>query len=305
MEILKFDDWKDEQLTLHLISQILGKYKVECAYQEPQWEHVTLDITSEGFTTGLLYVDDNHFSIDVNILDDLIEVRVNNEKTAFTLENGKTIQDYYKQIEDTLNNYGITVKLNTNPQEMENKIPLDEDTTHHHYDHDIAVKALELMQYAERSLKRFIGPLRARTAGPAFFWGTFDVSAIVVYSKFYQEFKPDQVIEYGAFDEEMIEFGFWFGGGDFEGPTYFVLPYPFVDKNFTFDKSLPEGARFDPTLTEFVYELQRGDVRELDTINAVFESGFDIFAQHLDWPKVDHCTVPMHMPPNMHTDKDE
>ena len=108
MEILKFDDWKDEQLTLHLISQILGKYKVECAYQEPQLEHVTLDITSEGFTTGLLYVDDNHFSIDVNILDDLIEVRVNNEKTAFTLENGKTIQDYYKQIEDTLNNYGIT-----------------------------------------------------------------------------------------------------------------------------------------------------------------------------------------------------
>lgn len=36
MEILKFNDWKDEQLTLHLITQILGKYKVECAYQEPQ-----------------------------------------------------------------------------------------------------------------------------------------------------------------------------------------------------------------------------------------------------------------------------
>lgn len=304
MEILKYQDWKDEQLTLHLITQILGKYKIACAYQRPQWEHVTLDITTEGLTTGILYVDDKHFSIDINLLDDLIEVRVNHEKTSFTLEDGKTVQDYFKQIKGTLDDYDIKVQLNPAPQEMENKIPLDEDTTHHHYNHDVAVKALELMQYAERSLKRFIHPLRARTAGPAFFWGTFDISAIIVNNKFHEEFKPAQVIEYGAFDEEMIEFGFWFGGGDFAGPTYFVLPYPFVNKDFTFNESLPEGARFDQTLTEFVYELQRGDLRELDTIKAVFESGYAIFGEHLNWPNLDHSEVPMHMPPNLHTNKD-
>ena len=41
---------------------------------------MTLDITTEGLTTGILYVDDKHFSIDINLLDDLIEVRVNHEK---------------------------------------------------------------------------------------------------------------------------------------------------------------------------------------------------------------------------------
>ena len=32
-------EWKKEKETLHLISQILGKYKVATAYQEPQWAH--------------------------------------------------------------------------------------------------------------------------------------------------------------------------------------------------------------------------------------------------------------------------
>ncbi len=44
-------EWENEKETLHLLSQILGKYKLECSYQEPQWEHVILDITVEGFTT--------------------------------------------------------------------------------------------------------------------------------------------------------------------------------------------------------------------------------------------------------------
>lgn len=298
MEILKYQDWKEEHQTLHLIAQILGKYKLACAYQAPQWEHIVLNITPEGFTTGLLYYGEKYFSISVNVLDDQIEVRVNEDMTTFPLQDGKTIQDYYKQITGTVKEFDIEVEINPEPQEMADKTPFDEDTKHHHYDHDKAVKAVKLLQYANRALERFVHPLRARVEGPGLFWGTFDVSTLVVYNEMYETFKPRQVIEYGCFDERFVEFGFWFGDDNFEGPAFFVLPYPFVDADFTYEGSLPEGAYFSQQLTEFVYELKRGDLDELDTIDETLKRGFEIFTKHQGWEGTSHYTIPLKMPKN-------
>ena len=302
MEILKYNEWKDEQQTLQLITQILGKYKLACNYQAPQWEHLTLTITSEGYTTGLMYYGEKYFSISINLLDDQIEVRVNDEMTTFPLKDGKTIQDYYEQITGTVKQYDIQAELNKVPQEMNTTTPFDEDTEHHHYDHDKEVKALRLMQYANRALERFVNPLRARIEGPGLFWGTFDISAIVVYNEMYETFKPYQVIEYGCFDERFVEFGFWFGDDNFEGPSFFVLPYPFVDSDFEYEGKLPEGAYFDQQLTEFVYELKQGDLAELDVIDETFKRGFDIFSKHQGWEGTDHYTIPLRMPKNALSD---
>ncbi|WP_258864076.1 DUF5996 family protein, partial [Staphylococcus pseudintermedius] len=53
--MLKLAEWKDEKETLHRLAQILGKHKLASAFQEPQWGHVILDITTTGFSTGLLF----------------------------------------------------------------------------------------------------------------------------------------------------------------------------------------------------------------------------------------------------------
>ncbi len=52
-----YEKYKDEIKTLHLISKILGKIKLEYATQEPQWAYIILDITTSGFSTGLLKYD--------------------------------------------------------------------------------------------------------------------------------------------------------------------------------------------------------------------------------------------------------
>lgn len=305
MEIMKYETWKDEQMTLHLIAQILGKYKLACQYQAPQWEHVTLTITTEGLTTGVIYEGEKYFSITMNFLDDQIEIHVNDEVTTFPLQDGKTVQDYFEQITGTIKQYDINVDINPAPQEMENKIPLNEDTTHHHYDHDKAVKALKLMQYGDRAIKRFIHPLRTRTEGPGFFWGTFDIGALVVVNEMDETFKPRQVIEYGCFDEKFIEFGFWFGDDNIELPTFYILPYPFVSKDFEYEGSLPKGARFDKTLTEFVYSLQQGDLAELDVIDETFKRGLEIFSKTLGFKDTKHYTIPLNMPKNLLMKEDD
>lgn len=49
MDVIKHSEWADTKFTLHLLSQILGKIKLETAEQEPQWAHVTLAVTPNGF----------------------------------------------------------------------------------------------------------------------------------------------------------------------------------------------------------------------------------------------------------------
>lgn len=44
MKLIRHSEWADTKLTLHLLSQILGKIKLGLAPQEPQWAHVTLPL---------------------------------------------------------------------------------------------------------------------------------------------------------------------------------------------------------------------------------------------------------------------
>ncbi|PXA33354.1 DUF5996 family protein, partial [Staphylococcus pseudintermedius] len=60
--MLKLAEWKDEKETLHRLAQILGKHKLASAFQEPQWGHVILDITTTGFSTGLLFYQSSTYS---------------------------------------------------------------------------------------------------------------------------------------------------------------------------------------------------------------------------------------------------
>lgn len=69
--------------TLHLLSQIIGKVKLEYAVQEPLWAHVMLPITARGFSTGLLTVNKDYFEIFVDLIRNQILIQ--------TEENDRTI----------------------------------------------------------------------------------------------------------------------------------------------------------------------------------------------------------------------
>src|SRR5690625_7932881 len=97
--MLLYSTHKNEIISLQLISQILGKTKLEYAAQEPQLAHVILDITSQGFSTGLLKYNDIHFEIETNLMKDLIIIKTEQDEVSIQLENGKSISEYYKEID--------------------------------------------------------------------------------------------------------------------------------------------------------------------------------------------------------------
>ncbi|WP_277956413.1 DUF5996 family protein [Staphylococcus cohnii] len=136
---MNFKDWENEKNTLHLLSQILGKYKLEASYQEPQWSHVTLNIDVQGFSTGMLSYGTHTFALSVNLIQHHIEIVIDQHIHDITLKIGRTIQYYYNEIEKLLNQSDIHLKVNTLPQEVPNPIPFENDVEHHHYDDEICL----------------------------------------------------------------------------------------------------------------------------------------------------------------------
>ena len=291
---------KNEITTLQLISQILGKIKLEYAVQEPQWAHVVLDITSRGFSTGLLKCNTEYFEIETDLSNSLISISTSADDIIVELADGKSIREYYTEIIDVAEKLGLNISINTKPQEMETKVHFEEDDEHHHYNENTANEILKWFQFAWNAEQLFIGPLRKRKVYPGLFWGTFDVSCILIYKE-HEPFPDDSlVIERAAFDEHMVEFGFWLGDDNFEYPTLFTLPYPFVeDEELTVDDSFPQRSSFSPEMAEYLYEFKDG-MSSSETDNAVqfFEASFRGAAEYLKWKNTEYCRKGLKMREN-------
>lgn len=295
-----YKKYKDEIKTLHLVSQIVGKIKLEYAAQEPQWAHLILDITTRGFSTGLLKYKDSYFEIEVNLIDSLIIITTRDNRKDIKLENGKSVSEYYNEIIATLHELGLPLSIQTKPQEIEWKVPFEEDDKHHHYSEEAAIEILKWFQFAWDAQYQFIAPLRQRKVYPGLFWGTFDLSCILVYNKF-EAFPDDsKIIERAAFDEHMIEFGFWLGDENFEHPTFFILPYPFVDGvELEIDDSFPSGSYFSSKMAEYLYEI-KASVSEAKTDEVIdfMKASNKKSMEYLKWEKTDHYFEELKMEKN-------
>ncbi|MDQ0427277.1 hypothetical protein QOZ98_000102 [Planomicrobium stackebrandtii] len=296
LDIIRHSEWAETKFTLHLISQILGKIKLETAQQEPQWAHVALTVTTDGFSTGLLFVQNTSFQIDVDIRNSRILVNVEGDVQSIELKTSKSIKDYFEEIFGTLSERGINLTINPKPQEMAYKNKLDEDTAPLTFDQHQAMRGLQLFQFALREQSKFVGPLRCRKMKPALFWGTFDVSLLILHG-IMEPFPEDKVIEKAAFDEQMIEYGFWLGDEQVDVPTFFVLPYPFLYKDLNSDALKPPQAYFDPTKGEYFLDLESiaGSASLSDTIQEFFHSSFTLLIEELGWEGCASYFIPLQM----------
>lgn len=296
--MLLLKEWKKEKDTLHHLSQILGKYKLSSQFKEPQWGHVILNITTRGFSTGLLFVGKESYEIEVNLRDHRIEVTTNSNTKYIILEDGKTIKSYYEEIKKALQENKIEIEINKTPQETIDKTPFDEDIIHHHYNKDIMKDVVQWMHFAVKIESKFLSKYRTRKVKPGLFWGTFDISCLINYDKMHSSFDDSMIIESNAFDEHFIEFGFWFGDDNYQGPTFFILPHPFVDGDFQFDLELPEQSYFDKKLGEFVFEaIDNNDVTAKSLLEFL-EKGYEVFKDYLGWKDTEYCNIPLKIEDN-------
>ncbi len=297
IDVIRHSEWADTKFTLHLISQIMGKIKLETAQQEPQWAHVALTVTPTGFSTGLLFHEDKTFQVEADI--QASEIRISGEGDIQTVElaHSKSIKRYFEEIFSALASLGIELTINPKPQEMAYQSLMNEDDAPLAFNREDALKGLKLFQFALREQLKFVAPMRCRKMKPALFWGTFDVSLLILHGV-REPFPVDKVIEKAAFDEQMIEYGFWLGDDNVDVPSFFVLPYPFINRELDAASLKPKHAYYDAALSEYFLSIEHVAANKDPSaeLQDFFRSTFDILIGELGWQGCDYYFIPLDMP---------
>lgn len=299
MRVLQYNEWKETALTLHLVTQMLGKVKVKRMTPQPEWYHSLLYVTSDGFSTGLIPNGDDSFSISVKIREGKVVTRgIDGRTSSFAFEKDKAICEYYVEFNRMLADVTCETTINTIPQEMSITKPFEECTDKWDYNNNDAVDYFRMGVFAHNAILKFVSPFRCKKMLPSFFWGTFDISS-VLFSGVPKPFSGGGIIEQVAFDEQMVEFGFWPGDDSVAAPSFFVLPYPFLTETFSGAQVRPDKAIYSREKNEYFLSLE--DVLSYPdpegTLQQFFSDTFATVTREEGWQNLDWFTRPL--PANM------
>lgn len=284
MKVLKYKEWRETCIALHMMLQMMGKVKLETMPPQPEWRHVVLFAEPDGFTTGLVPAGKDGFEIQLDLADACVKTTTASDASAFSFSGVVSVADLYKLFKSMLADVGHPCEINPIPQEMFTATPFDEQHASIDFDIPCARRAFHQFLFARNALERFSAPYRGKRTHPALYWGTFDMTTTLFSGKPCPYRTDGSLVERAAFDEQFIEFGFWTGDESTNDPSFFVLAYPFLTDGSS-DEVRPRQAFFDPEQTEYFLRLE--DVLKADdpqeTVVRFCQDAFRNIAKRQQW----------------------
>ncbi|MDR1748656.1 MAG: DUF5996 family protein [Spirochaetaceae bacterium] len=294
MNIPHYNEWEETALTIHLISQMMGKVKLSRMDPQPEWKHIVLNITPEGFSTGLIPNGEQSFGIRMLAREGkVVTTRVDGHISGFAFRNNTSVSEYYNEFNRMLADVTCETDIYTVPQEMSIVTPFEKITEKSNYNNQHALDFFAMCVFAHNAILKFIAPFRGKKTLPSFFWGTFDVTGLL-FSGVPAPFPGKGVIERNAFDEQLIEFGFWPGDPHVSEPSFFILPYPFLTAEPE-GRIRPDEAFFNARKAEYFLSLRDAfsapDPEQ--TVCDFLMSGFDLVSRAEKWPNLEWYRKPL------------
>ena len=295
-EFLNYPDWQDTADTLHMYLQIIGKVKLERCFKRPEWAQVRLYLTIDGLTTGIIPGDRVPFEILFDLHKHRVEVRsADGKDIVIPLVNDLSVAEFYREMLKALEYVGSPTQINVRSQEFYDPVDFDKDEKHHSYDSIAARLFLDNLHFAYHAMTEFMSPFRGKVDFPAYYFGTMDLSGIV-FSGESAPFSRKGVISEPAFDERCCEFGFWPGDPRMGQPSFYVMPYPFIENIGEYSDMLePDGAIFLPEKKEFFFTLENAFSYEDSSlaVRQFFRNSFDIVQKLAPWKQLDWIMKPL------------
>ncbi len=297
-KVINYNEWTQTAYTLHMIAQMMGKVKLVRMPAQPEWGHVVLHLTPQGLTTGLIPHGERSFAIALNLDTSTVFAQtISGDTAGFSLRNNTSVSEYYNDFKKMLGTLMCDTVINEVPQEMGTKVPFYDDTDKRDYDGCAARDFFQMYVYAHNALLDFTSPFRGKKLLPSFFWGAFDVSAILFSGK-PSPYPGSGVIEANGFDEQFMEFGFWAGDDTLAAPSFFIMPYPFIKDDMAAQGVAPDKAIWSPQKMEYFFTLEDA-LSYPDPTAAVrefFRNAFDKVTRHENWECIDWFTQPLTIP---------
>ena len=286
---LPFSEWQDTATTLHMWTQIVGKVRLaQSPWLNHSW-HVTLYVTPRGLTTGTIPHGRHSFSIDFDFVDHQLVIQSSDGHMERVPLESQDTADFYASVMSALDGMGLSVMINTTPNEIAEPIPFEKDRTNNTYDPAAARRFHRVLHDVSRVFGEFRADFLGKASPVHFFWGSFDLAV----TRFSGREAPDHPgglpnmplwVAQEAYSHEVSSAGFWPGSPDFPQAIFYSYAYPSPD-GFGEAKVLPDAATWSTDLGEFVlpYEAVAGSGDPDATLRDFLESTFDAAARSGGW----------------------
>jgi hypothetical protein len=283
---LPYEDWKDTLDTLHMWTQIVGKVKLELVPFLNEWWQVAFTVTARGLTTSTIPFGHHVFQVDFDLIDHRLDIDLSDGTSRTIALEPCSVADFYRTFMAALEELGIHVQITTNPVEVENTIPFDQDTVHNSYDPEYVTRWWRIALQVDRLLQRYRTPFVGKSSPVLFWWGTFDLSETRFSGRPAPEKEwPARWMTLGA-DQEHASAGFWPGSGKVQAPAFFAYTYP-EPPGCREAAIQPESAFYHLDVSEFIlpYEEVRRSPSPGQMILDFFQTTFEVGATLAGWDR--------------------
>jgi hypothetical protein len=283
---LPYEAWKDTLDTLHMWTQVVGKVKLELVPFLNEWWQVAFTVTARGLTTATIPFGRRVFQVDFDFLDHRLDIHVSDGSSRSLPLRPRSVADFYQAFMAALEELGIQVQITTNPVEVENTIPFDQDQVHASYDPDYVTRCWRILLQVDRLLQAYRTPFVGKSSPVLFWWGSFDLSETRFSGR------PAPAREWPARwmalggDQEQAAAGFWPGSGKLPEPAFFAYTYP-EPPGCQEATIQPDAAIYHPDLSEFIlpYDKVRTSPSPDRVILDFFQSTYEVGTSLGGWDR--------------------
>jgi Family of unknown function (DUF5996) len=289
---LPFAAWRETCATLHMWTQIVGKSRLARAPLINHWWQVPLYVTSRGLTTSPIPDGGRVFEIGFDFINHRLTIATSDGRVdGFALQ-PIAVADYYHEVMQRLKTLGLDIPIWTNPVEIPDPIPFEQDRTHAAYDPDYVNRFWRVLVQTDRVFTAFRGRFIGKVSPVHFFWGSFDL-AVTRFSGRRAPQHPgapnvaDKVTR-EAYSHEVSSCGFWPGGAGMEQPIFYSYAYP-QPAGFAEAPVRPGAAFYSRDFGEFIlpYDVVR-QAGSPDTVLLDFlQSTYEAAAMHAHWDRAE------------------
>jgi hypothetical protein len=276
---LPLNQWRDTYRTLHMWTQIAGKIRMSLSPPLNHWWNVTLYVNARGLTTGPVPHPSGLFEIQFDFQEHELRIHTSERTRVCRPLKPEPVATFYERTLESLASMGIVVKIDTNPQEVQDAVPFDCDFTNSAYDPEYAHRFWRILVSTSKVMERFRAKFIGKCSPVHFFWGSFDLAC----TRFSGRTAPLRrgVISGPAYSHEVSSVGFWPGGGAVDGPAFYSYAVP-APAGIEAAEIRPGAAKWHPQLSEFL--LMYDDVRLADSpeaalfdfMQSTYEAGADL-----------------------------
>jgi len=289
---IPYEPWKASCETLHLWTQIVGKYRLaRTPWVNHSWP-ATFYVTSRGLTTSLIPAGDRNAQFDFDFVNHrLIGTVDDGSGEAFSLQ-PMTVAEFYHRFLALTDTLGIRTEIHGSPNEVADPIPFEQDTSHGSYDAGAVNRFWRALVHVDRVLKDFRTGFLGKVSPVHLFWGSFDL-AVTRFSGRAAPLHPGGIpglpdaVTQEAYSHEVSSAGFWPGGGPVDYPAFYSYAYP-APAGFSTQSVTPGEAFFDETAGEFIlpYDAVRAASDPEAVLLGFLESTYDAAARLARWDRV-------------------